>query len=106
MKFIIQPTGIDLTNAIEDYITDKFSSFERFFEGEEALDMRVEVGKPSAHHQKGQVFYAEANFKVPGKMFRAEDTDYDLFVAIDKVRKILERQVTEYKQKLVDTRKH
>jgi|SRR3989344_6513942 len=104
MKLIIKTVDIELDNNLRQYIDDKLGVLDRFFKGhhDEAVELRVEVGRPSAHHKKGDVFYAEANLKGPDIFFRATHEDWDLRIAIDRVRDILERDITEYKDKKID----
>lgn len=104
MKLIIKTTGTTLTPALRTYAEEKLGGFERFFKNSEVVEMHIEIGKPSAHHKKGDVFYAEANLKVPGRLFRATSENWDLHIAIDEVRHHLERQVTQYKDKIVASR--
>lgn len=103
MKLIIKTTGTTLTAALRTYVEDKLGGFERFYKDGDAVEMHVEIGKPSAHHKKGDVFHAQADLKVPGKLFHATSENWDLHVAIDEVRHNLERQVTQYKDKVLAT---
>ena len=102
MKIIIKATQIELTPPIYEYIEEKFGSLNSFvkkFEINSEVKMEVEIGKPSRHHRRGNVFYAEANLYLPGKVLRAEHFDWDIRVAIDNVKDKLRQEVKKYKSK-------
>lgn len=103
MKIIIKSTNLDLTPALKEYIEEKIGALQKFvsrFDLEGAVEARVEVGRTSKHHLKGKVLRAEVNLDLPGKVLRAEDEDYDVRVAIDRVRDKLKREIEKYKEKI------
>jgi len=57
------------------------------------------------HHQKGNIFRAEVNLDLAGKLLRVEKTEKDLYKAIDKVKDHLARSIRRYKQKRIDRKK-
>ncbi len=90
---------MDLTPAIKDYVNEKVGSLEKFFD--QAIIARVDVGRTSNHHQKGDVFRAEINMDVPQKhVLRAESVKEDLYLAINDAKADLERQIKKYKEKM------
>jgi len=98
---------MELLPDIKVSIEQKFGNLEKFlkrFSGK-PIELQVEVGKPSQHHHKGEIFYAEANLILPGKEFRAVNNNYDLRVAIDRVREELARQIVKYKEVRIENRK-
>jgi len=101
MKINIKSTNLDLTPALKEYIEDKIGSVKKFLERwdpEGVVEAWVEVGRTTKHHHKGNVFRAEADLRVPGKVLRAEDEDFDIRVAIDRVRDKLKREIEKYKE--------
>ncbi len=100
MKITIKATGLDLTPSIKEYIEDKIGSLHKFIQkfdmNNEAI-ASVEIARTSTHHNKGDVFYAEVNLRLPGKTLRAEDQDFDVRVAINKVKDVLKRDIEKYK---------
>lgn len=105
MQIDVYAKNIELTPAIRSFVEEKIGSLVRFLEGRsENLQARVEVGKPSRHHKSGQVFYAEVNLKVGGKLFRASEEHLDLYVAIDRVRDELEIQIKKFKNRIINSR--
>lgn len=99
----IQATNIELTEAIRSYVEKRVEAFEKLTqEFEPAAELRVEVGKTSHHHAKGEVFYAEINLSIPGTLLRAEETTEDLYKAIDAAKENILRQLKDYKTRLQD----
>lgn len=103
MKLILQGKNITITAAIRSAVEAKLGSLEKLSNvfGPELLELRVEVGKPSRHHHSGPIFYAELNFKISGRLLRAEATKENLNLSISEAFAELERQVQKYKGKLV-----
>ncbi|OGZ34016.1 MAG: ribosomal subunit interface protein [Candidatus Portnoybacteria bacterium RIFCSPLOWO2_12_FULL_39_9] len=101
MKIIIKATKIKLSPALYDYIEKKIGGLEKFLKNidKEATEARVEIGKPSQHHQKGDIYYAEVNLSWPGKILRVEASEWDLRAAVDKVKDELQREIKKYKDK-------
>jgi len=99
MQIIIKATHFDLTSDLQAFIDQKFQSLEKFIQRFDrgSVELRLEIGKPSEHHKAGKVFYAEATLDLPGKVLRASELDYDVLLAIEKVRQELKRQIEKYK---------
>ena len=101
---MIHAKNIELTPSIEDWINKKMETISRLFKsGEQLTEARVEVGRPSKHHKKGLVFYAEINLKMGGKLLRATVEHVDLRTAIDFARDEIETQIKKFKSKRRDT---
>lgn len=66
-----------------------------------AVEARVEVGKITEHHKKGNIFRAEVNLTLPGSMLRAEEESDDLYAALDLVHDELKRQIISFKDKKI-----
>lgn len=101
MKINIKATNLKLTPAIREYIEIKIGSLERFlkrFESQGELEVFVEIARTTRHHKSGNVFYAEVNLPLPKKILRAEHSDWDIRVAIDKVKDKLQREIKKYKE--------
>lgn len=107
MKYILQPTNTTISDSIQALIDSKVKTLERFVSrfDQQAVEARIEVGKPSRHHQTGMVFYAEINLKIPGKLLRAEATHLDLSSAVNEAFKEIERRVKDYKEKMITKNK-
>ena len=59
----------------------------------------VEVGKETAHHQKGEIFRASSNYVCGDSKYFVISMESDLYAAIDDMRDQLVRQMTDDKTK-------
>ncbi len=104
MKTMIHVKNIELTSSIEIFISKKMDAIAKLFKvGDELVEARVEIGKPSKHHQKGPIYYAEINLKIAGELLRATVEHVDLRTAIDFARDEIEGQIKKFKSKRRDT---
>lgn len=109
MKINIKATNLDLTPAITVYIEEKINGLEKFISGESlkqwdennqaAVEADVEIARTTNHHRQGDVYRAEVNLKVPGRVLRAEAEQWDMRVAIDEVKNELQTELKKYKNK-------
>lgn len=83
----IKATNIDLTTAIVSYVESKLSKeiLGKFSGHGKIFDVNVEIGKTTKHHVNGEIFRAEINVSVKGKVLRAVSDKEDLYSAIDDV---------------------
>ena len=94
----IKGTDIDLTDAIKAAVERELAALDPMLERWGASSADVEVGRTTQHHNKGEVFRAEVNLQIPGKLLRAEDENEDLYVAIKNVSKTLARELNKEKE--------
>lgn len=107
MKLNIKYTSIPPSSAIETYVIEKMSELDKFIHAGPgkgaAIEAWIEVGRTTEHHKKGDVFRAEVQIKLPGKVsVRAESVQSDLHLAIDEAKEEAERQLTRHKNKQLD----
>ena len=101
---MIHAKNIELTPSIEAFVNQKIDTLAKLFKpGDQLTETRIEIGRPSKHHQKGLVYYAEINLKIGGVLLRATVEHIDLRTAIDFARDEIERQVKKFKSKRRDT---
>lgn len=100
MVINIRAVGIDLTPSIRQYVEDKMESLEKF--EDRILQVDVDIGKNTGHHQKGEVFICSANVEVPGDLIKVEKTTESLYKAIDKVKDHLRETLAQRKEKMTD----
>lgn len=107
MKIILHAKNLDLTPAIRSFVQEKVGQIEKFLSpADRALaEARVEVSRPSRHHHKGFVYYAEINLKIGSQLSRATAEHLDLHTAIDRARDEIELQIKKQKQKNIDSRR-
>lgn len=100
MNINIKATNMELTGAIREYTTEKVSSIEKFMPQADTVNVFIEIGKESNHHQKGDdVYKAEIRMSIRGKEFFAENRNADLHAAIDAVRDEAVREIKNEKEK-------
>ena len=101
---IINITGsnMELTEAIKDYTTKKITTLKKYLVDYSPVDVTIEVGQTTNRQNKGKIFKAEVNLKIPGNFIRATETAEDLYEAIDKVKDHLQRQIVDLKNKMTD----
>lgn len=98
MKIDITTKNITLDEPLRVFVNDKMEALEKFLSKNDTV-IHVEIGKPSKHHRKGEVFYAEANVRVGKNLFRGETTHEDLRSAIVEVKEELHLQLKKFKDK-------
>lgn len=100
MQIKIRSANFELTPAIEEYITRKVNSLEKFFGKKDSLICNFEIGKTTEHHKSGDIFRAEINIVTSGSsQIYAVAEESDLYAAIDVVRDEAEREIVSNKNK-------
>ena len=102
MHIDITTKNISLDPALETFVQDKIGGLDHLI-GNSDGEARVEIGKPSMHHQSGPVFYAEVNLKLGGALLRATCQHEDLRNAITDVKNELQGQIKKFKEKRTDS---
>lgn len=99
MQIDIEATNLELTPPLREYIEKKIGKLAKFLRrfDESSVHVRVEVARSTRHHRHGNIYHAEANLHFPGGMLRAEHQAEDVRVAVDKVKKVLQREIRKYK---------
>jgi putative sigma-54 modulation protein len=101
MKIIIKATNIKLSPSITQYIEEKIGGLEKFLKSfnPELTEARVEVGKITRGQRQGDIFRAEVNLSLNGRLIRVERTEESLSAAIDFAKDDLQREIRQYKDK-------
>ena len=94
MKFVIVGKNIEVTPGLRSAIEEKIGKLERYFNPETEAHVTLSVEK---ERQK-----IEVTIPVKGSIIRSEQVSNDMYVSIDLVEEIIERQLKKYKNKLVD----
>lgn len=94
MKFNIRSQKYEITDAIKDYIQKKMSRLDKYFDSPNDLNVNIVI-KPKGIEQSVEV---TINFKKI--VLRAEESDKDLYAAIDLVVDKLERQIRKNKTRM------
>ncbi|MDP3142678.1 MAG: ribosome-associated translation inhibitor RaiA [Candidatus Omnitrophota bacterium] len=99
MKIDLKTTNFNITPSIRTYLQEKLDVLDKFLPKDESISADVELAKTTKHHQKGDIFKAEVNLKMPGRLIRAVAEKWDLHAAIDEVKDELQREITMNKEK-------
>ena len=94
MKFIIIGKNIDVTPGLREAVESKLGKLGRYFTPNTEIHVTLSVQKG---HQK-----IEVTIPVKGGLVRSEQESSDMYVSIDLVEEIIERQIKKYKTKIVD----
>ncbi len=94
MKFIIVGKNIEVTEGLRAAVEDKIGKLKRYFTEETEVHVTLSVEKD---RQK-----IEVTIPVKGNIIRSEQVSSDMYVSIDLVEEIIERQLKKYKNKLID----
>ena len=94
MEIIVRGKNIKVTDAIENYVKEKLKRIEKYIGNSESVKA-TSVINVNGHNQKVEI-------TIPLKSFiiRAEETQDDLYAAIDIAIDKLERQIRKNKTKL------
>ena len=94
MKFIISGKNIDVTDGLRAAVEDKIGKLEKYFTSDTEVHVTMSVEK---ERQK-----IEVTIPVKGNIIRSEQVSNDMYVSIDLVEEIIERQLKKYKKKLTN----
>ena len=94
MNYIISGKNIEVTEGLKSAIYDKLGRLEKFFADDTDVQVTFSVEK---ERQK-----IEVTIPMKGHIIRAEQSSDDMYVSIDLVVEVIERQVTRYKKKITD----
>ena len=93
MRYIISGKNLDITEGLRSAVTEKLGKLERYFTPDTEVHVTLSVEK---ERQK-----IEVTIPVKGNIIRSEQSSTDMYVSIDLVEEVIERQLRKYKNKLV-----
>ena len=94
MKFIISGKNLEVTPSLREAVETKLGRLKKFFAPETEIIVTLSVEK---ERQK-----IEVTIPVKGSIIRSEQSSTDMYVSIDLVTEIIERQLRKYKTKLIE----
>ena len=97
MNFIISGRNIEITPGLKAAVQDKLGKLERYFTPNTEIIVTLSVEKD---RQK-----IEVTIPVKGNIIRSEQVSNDMYVSLDLVEEVIERQLRKYKNKIVDKHK-
>lgn len=93
MKYTISGKNIEVTEGLKSAVKDKLGKLERYFTPDTEVVVTLSVEK---ERQK-----IEVTIPVKGNIIRSEQVSNDMYVSIDLVEEVIERQLRKYKEKIV-----
>lgn len=95
MNYNIRGENIEVTPAIRDYVEKKVSKLDRYFN--ETPNANVHVNLKVYQDKTAKV---EITIPLPNLALRAEETNLDMYAAVDLIVDKLERQIRKHKTKV------
>ncbi len=93
MRINITGKNIELTDGIKTAVTDKLSKLDKYFADDTIANVTLSVEKD---RQK-----IEVTIPMKGSIIRSEQVSNDMYVSIDLVEEVIERQLQKYRHKLI-----
>ena len=98
MKFTITGRNIAVTERLRAQVEKKLGKLSKFFSPDTTAMVTLSVQK--------DLQTIEVTIPVKGSIIRAEESSTDMYVSIDLVEEIIERQIHRHRKKLIDKTQH
>ena len=95
LKYQVRGENLEITQAIREYVETKVSKLEKYFA--DSLEANVYANAKVYKNNKKKI---EITVPLKGVTLRAEETNEDLYAAVDLVVDKLERQMRKHKTKI------
>ena len=92
MRITITGRNIELTDGIKEAVNEKLSKLEKYFKPDTDVFVTLSVEK---ERQK-----IEVTIPTKGHVIRSEQVSNDMYVSIDLVEEVIERQLKKYRTRL------
>jgi putative sigma-54 modulation protein len=92
MRITITGRNIELTEGLKSAVEERLSKLEKFFTPDTDVFVTLSVEK---ERQK-----IEVTIPIKGHIIRAEQVSSDMYVSIDMVEEVIERQLKKYRTRL------
>ncbi len=94
MRFTITGKNMEVTSSLREAIEEKLGKLEHYFTPATEVIVTLSIQREA---QK-----IEVTIPIKGGIIRAEESSNDMYVSIDLVEEVIERQVRRYKKKIID----
>ena len=98
MKIIITGKNIEITEGLKTAVEDKIGKLDKYFSEDTVAKVLLSVERD---RQK-----VEVTIPMKGNIIRSEQVSNDMYVSIDLVKEIVERQLKKYRKKLTDKKQN
>lgn len=93
MKYVIVGKNMEVTQSLKDAVTQKLDKLDKFFSPDTEVHVTLQVNRD--RHK------IEVTIPVRDNIIRSEQVSNDMYVSIDLVEEVIERQLKKYKNKLI-----
>ena len=94
MNIMITGKNLDVSDELREAVVSKLSKLEKYFTPDTKVKVTLSVEK---ERQK-----IEVTIPVKGSIIRSEQVSNDMYVSIDLVEEVIERQILKYKNRIID----
>ena len=94
MEFLIVGKNMEVTPNLDQAVRDKLGKLDKFFSKDTVAHVTLSVDKD--RHK------IEVTIPIKGSIIRSEQVSNDMYVSIDLVEEVIERQLKRYKNKIID----
>lgn len=94
LDYNVRGENIEVTDAIRDYVEKRLTKLNRYIEESAKANVNLRTYRSD---NSGKV---EVTIVLPYVVLRAEDTNADMYAAVDNVSEKIERQIRKYKTKI------
>ncbi len=94
MRYTITGRNMDVTPGLRSAVEEKLGKLKCYFTPDTEVIVTLSVQK--------DMHKIEVTIPVKGSIIRAEESSSDMYVSIDLVEEIIERQIRRYRKKLID----
>ena len=94
MKFVISGKNLEVSEGLRGAVENKLGKLGKYFAPDTKCMVTLSVERD---RQK-----VEVTIPVKGNIIRSEQVSNDMYVSIDLVEEVIERQLKKYKKKIID----
>ena len=96
MRITITGRNIELTEGLKAAVEERLAKLEKYFTADTDVFVTLSVEK---ERQK-----IEVTIPIKGHVIRSEQVSNDMYVSIDLVEEVIERQLKKYKNKIIQSK--
>ncbi|MFA6322890.1 MAG: ribosome-associated translation inhibitor RaiA [Candidatus Buchananbacteria bacterium] len=106
MQINLKLTNIDHSPELEKFAKEKISELDKYLpDPSGVVEAWIEIGRTTFHHQSGDIFRAECDIRLPGKVLRAVAERHDVNTAILEIKDQLQKEIKNYKEQIITKRR-
>ena len=103
IPYNIKYTNIDQSEVIDNYVKEHLSKLDVLVpDNDTSVQAQIELEKTISNQNNGDIYRAEINLHTALGNFYIDETDFDVFAAIIKMRNAIIRDVNKESKKLRD----